>query len=195
MTISRNHRLRLVIMVKEPVAGRVKTRLGRGIGMPAAAWWFRHQTRRLIRRLRDPRWQINLAVSPDKQGLTSHFWPADVPRYPQGNGNLGARMKRVFDTMPPGPVLIIGADIPGIRKAHVAGAFRELGAHEAVIGPAQDGGYWLIGLKRQRPTPPRLFANVRWSSENALLDTVFTMCGHRVTYLDILQDVDTAADL
>ncbi len=97
--------------------------------------------------------------------------------------------------MPPGPVLIIGADIPGIHKAHVARAFRALGAHDAVIGPAQDGGYWLIGLKRQRPAPPALFANVRWSSEHALSDTVLTMmrASHRLS--DILHDVDTAADL
>ena len=53
----------LVIMVKEPRPGRVKTRLGRDIGMVGAAWWFRHQTRSLIRRLRDPRWQIVLAVA------------------------------------------------------------------------------------------------------------------------------------
>ena len=56
-------------MVKEPRPGRVKTRLGRNIGMTAAAWWFRHQTARLLRRLRDPRWQIVLAVAPDRAGL------------------------------------------------------------------------------------------------------------------------------
>jgi glycosyltransferase A (GT-A) superfamily protein (DUF2064 family) len=61
----------LIIMVKAPRPGRVKTRLGRGIGMGAAAWWYRHQTRTLIRRLRDPRWQIVLAVSPDREGLAS----------------------------------------------------------------------------------------------------------------------------
>ncbi|MEO1293015.1 MAG: hypothetical protein AAFV62_09325, partial [Pseudomonadota bacterium] len=57
---------RLVIFVKEPVAGRVKTRLGRGIGMAPAAWWFRHQSRHLIRTLSaDPRWETILAVAPD----------------------------------------------------------------------------------------------------------------------------------
>ncbi|MBL4807251.1 MAG: hypothetical protein JKY31_08175, partial [Rhodobacteraceae bacterium] len=51
-------------MLKEPRAGRVKTRLGRDIGMTSAAWWFRHQTRRLIRQLTDPRWEIILSVAP-----------------------------------------------------------------------------------------------------------------------------------
>ncbi|MGB5558737.1 MAG: TIGR04282 family arsenosugar biosynthesis glycosyltransferase [Paracoccaceae bacterium] len=182
-------------MVKEPRAGRVKTRLGHDIGMTAAAWWFRHQTQALIRRLRDPRWQLILAVSPDNQGLTSRNWPADLPRLPQGTGNLGTRMKRIFDGAPPGPVLIIGADIPGIQKPHIARAFCALGHSDAVIGPAPDGGYWLIGLKRQRPAPPALFNNVQWSSENALSDTVSTLKHHRIAYTDMLRDVDTAADL
>jgi rSAM/selenodomain-associated transferase 1 len=182
-------------MVKEPRAGRVKTRLGHDIGMTAAAWWFRHQTRALLRHLRDPRWDLILAVSPDKEGASCRVWPPDLPRLLQGRGNLGTRMKRIFDMAPPGPALIIGADIPGIRKAHIRRAFRALGSSDAVIGPAPDGGYWLIGLKRHRAMPVALFANVRWSSENALSDTVLTLKHCRVSYVDSLRDVDTAADL
>ncbi len=182
-------------MVKEPVAGRVKTRLGKGIGMTAAAWWFRHQTRRLICSLRDPRWHMILAVSPDREGLASRFWPADIDRMAQGQGTPGTRMKRVFDVTPPGLTLIIGADIPGITKMHIVRAFDALRTSEAVIGPAEDGGFWLIGLKRVRPTPPLLFRNVRWSSENALADTVSTLGNCRISYVDRLRDVDTAADL
>ena len=195
MTISPDHRRRLVVMLKEPRAGRVKTRLGRDIGMTAAAWWFRHQSRELIRRLRDPRWDIILAISPDKQGMTSRNWPTDLARVPQGTGNLGDRMKRVFDTAPLGPVVIIGADIPGIEKTNIADAFGALGSHDAVFGPSPDGGFWLVGLKRLRSTPRTLFANVRWSSENTLLDTIGTLKYHRIAYVDTLNDVDTVADL
>ena len=71
----------LVIFLKEPHPGRVKTRLGRDIGMTAAAWWFRHQSTRLIRRLGgDRRWQTVLAVSPDHEGLASRVWPSRLPR-------------------------------------------------------------------------------------------------------------------
>ena len=143
----------LVVMLKEPRPGRVKTRLGREIGMTAAAWWFRHQTAHLLRRVEDPRWHLVLAVSPDAEGMASRVWPAHLPRVAQGAGDLGDRMARLFRSLPPGPVCIIGADIPGITPAHVARAFAALGAHDAVIGPAPDGGYWLIGLRRSRAVP------------------------------------------
>ncbi|MCL6284689.1 TIGR04282 family arsenosugar biosynthesis glycosyltransferase [Ruegeria sp. 2012CJ41-6] len=185
----------LVIMVKEPRPGRVKTRLGRDIGMVGAAWWFRHQTRILIRRLRDPRWRIVLAVSPDREGLQSRVWPADLPRAPQGYGDLGARMGRMLRGMPIGPVCLIGADIPGIDRAHIARAFRALARQDWVFGPATDGGYWLVGARRVAAIPPTVFDGVRWSSADALQDTLATLPGQRIALTDSLRDVDVLADL
>ncbi len=185
----------LVIMVKEPRPGRVKTRLGRDIGMVGAAWWFRHQTRSLIRRLRDPRWQIVLAVSPDREGMNSRVWPVDLPRKPQGRGDLGDRMGRMLRGAPDGPVCLIGADIPGITRGHIARAFRALGRAEMVFGPSPDGGYWLVGAQRYGALPSGLFRDVRWSTEHALKDTLNSVRGCRVTLLDHLSDVDTVADL
>lgn len=185
----------LVIMIKEPRPGRVKTRLGRSMGMTAAAWWFRHQTRRLIVRLQDPRWNLVLAVSPDCEGLQSRVWPAHLPRVAQGRGNLGDRMARVFGALPPGPVCIVGADIPGITAAHIARAFACLGQKEAVFGPAPDGGYWLIGLRRTRAQSPDMFADVRWSTEHALADTEKTLAGLTIGHVSVLRDVDEASDL
>tara|TARA_R110002111_G_scaffold111901_1_gene171671 strand:- start:178 stop:759 length:582 start_codon:yes stop_codon:yes gene_type:complete len=182
-------------MVKEPRPGRVKTRLGRDLGMTAAAWWFRHQSRALLRRVQDPRWQLVLAVAPDRAGMTSRVWPAHLTRWPQGRGNLGDRMGRMLRGAPPGPVCVIGADIPGITSAHIANAFNALRAKDVVFGPAHDGGYWLIGLKRSRPIPPRLFANVRWSTEHALADTITTLPNHRIAQIATLKDVDTIDDL
>ncbi|SFS86767.1 hypothetical protein SAMN04488040_2171 [Sulfitobacter marinus] len=182
-------------MVKEPRPGRVKTRLGRDLGMTAAAWWFRHQTRRLIRNIQDPRWNVMLAVTPDRAGLCSRVWPEGIARAPQGQGNLGDRMARMLRGAPAGPVCVIGADIPGINRAEIAKAFQALGGHDAVFGPAPDGGYWLIGLKRARAVPPGLFDGVRWSSEHALADTIATLPDHRIAKITTLQDVDTIDDL
>lgn len=188
-------RRQLVVMLKEPRPGRVKTRLGREIGMVPAAWWFRHQVRRLLRRLEDPRWDLVLAVSPDHEGLTSRIWPHHLERVPQGPGNLGDRMRRVMHRRPPGPVCIIGADIPGIEQRHVARAFAALGDHDAVFGPAPDGGYWLVGLKRCAAPPAQLFRGVRWSSAHALTESTRSLGGCRIAFIDTLRDVDEARDL
>lgn len=185
----------LIVMLKEPHPGRVKTRLGRDIGMTRAAWWFRHQCARLLRRLEDPRWQLCLAVSPDAEGLASRIWPAHLPRRPQGKGDLGARMSGLLRASPPGPACIIGADIPGIEKRHIARAFTALGSSDAVFGPAPDGGYWLIGLKRLSPPPPRFLCDVRWSTRDALEDSKATLPGFRIATVDTLDDVDTVEDL
>ena len=182
-------------MLKEPRPGRVKTRLGRDIGMVTAAWWFRHQTARLLRRLEDPRWQMILAVAPDHVGLQSRVWPAHLPRIPQGQGDLGDRMARILRGLPPGPVCIIGGDIPGIDKHHIARAFGALGNHDAVFGPALDGGYWLVGMKRTSPPPTTLFSGVRWSGPHALSDSMASLPGKRIALTDVLRDVDTVADL
>ncbi|MBE1293945.1 MAG: DUF2064 domain-containing protein [Rhodobacteraceae bacterium] len=179
-------------MIKEPRPGRVKTRLGRDLGMTTAAWWFRHQSTALLRRLEDHRWNLILAVAPDYRGLTSRVWPAHLPRVPQGTGNLGDRMARQL-RFHQGPTCIIGADIPGIQLPHIAQAFKALGDHDAVFGPAPDGGYWLVGLKHA--PKPGLFANVRWSTEHALADSRATLWGARIATIATLADVDTAADL
>ena len=182
-------------MLKDPRPGRVKTRLARDIGPIAATWWVRHQTDRLLRRLRDPRWDLVLAVAPDVAGLTSRAWPADLERIPQGPGDLGARMARVMRSRPPGPVCIVGGDIPGITRAHLASAFASLGRHDAVFGPAPDGGYWLIGLKRTRAIPATFLQDVRWSTKHALADSRATLPVSRIGLVDTLRDVDTADDL
>ncbi len=181
----------LIVMVKEPRPGRVKTRLGKGIGMTAAAWWFRHHVHGLLRRLQDPRWDMRIAVSPDVEGLRSRVWPGHLRRIPQGRGDLGARMLRIL--VRAGPVCVIGSDIAGVRRDHVARAIKALGNHDVVLGPAPDGGYWLIGAKHQLPSSA--FDGVRWSTEHALADTVANLSGARIAYVDTLRDVDTVDDL
>jgi rSAM/selenodomain-associated transferase 1 len=181
-------------MLKEPVPGRVKTRLGHEIGMVPAVWWVRHQTARVLRRLDDPRWEIVLSVAPDR-AVASRAWPVHLPRLPQGGGDLGQRMMRAFRALPPGPAVLIGGDIPGVTPGHIAEAFAALGRHDAVFGPAEDGGYWLIGFRRTGALPVRVLDGVRWSSEHALADSEARLRGIRIARVATLRDVDTAADL
>ena len=185
-------RLQLVIMLKQPRAGRVKTRLAQGLGSPASVWWYRHQCASLLRRLRDPRWSIVLAVSPDAS-VNASDWPGDLLRRPQGSGDLGQRMRRQMRHR--GRVCLIGSDIPGVGPAHIARAFRMLGGRDAVFGPAEDGGFWLVGWHNGSWLPRTLFRNVRWSTQNTLADTLDSVPGVRYALLETLRDVDRPEDL
>ena len=181
-------------MAKRPAMGRAKRRLAREIGATAAIRFYRSSLSHAVLRLAaDPRWLTVIAVDSVPDGA-QRFSQRRVALMPQGDGDLGVRMQRLFERLPPGPVVVIGSDIPAIRPAHIAEAFRLLGGADAVFGPAQDGGYWLVGLKR---TPRVLapFADVRWSGPHALSDTRANLKGSRVALAARLGDVDTAEDL
>lgn len=183
----------LVIFAKWPRAGQVKTRLAADIGGAAALNFYRNTTARLIGEVgHDPRWDCAIAITPDVTPPLP-LWQG-LPLIPQGGGNLGARMQRVFEERPRGLVVIIGSDIPGITKAHIAEAFQQLGGNDAVFGPAHDGGYWLVG-QRRRPHTLQLFSDVRWSSVHTLGDTLANLRSHKVALLDTLVDVDRGVDL
>ncbi len=186
----------VIIFIKAPVAGRVKTRLGEAIGMGRAAALFRVLTQRTIAESLKGEWRTVLAVDPPNAAhVSARFWPQDVERMPQGAGDLGERMARAFETAPQGPAVIIGADAPAMRARHLRQAFSALKGADAVFGPAEDGGYWLVGLNRRRAAP-ELFEGVRWSTKHALADTLKTLPScFEVRMLEMLADVDEAKDL
>ncbi|MDP7428571.1 MAG: TIGR04282 family arsenosugar biosynthesis glycosyltransferase [Alphaproteobacteria bacterium] len=185
----------LVIFAKAPRLGAVKNRLARQVGSVTAWRFYRRNLAQTLRRLDDRRWRTWLSLTPD--GFDAGpLWFGD--RLAQGGGDLGARMARPFVSLPPGPVVLVGCDIPALKGRHVAAAFAALGRHQAVFGPARDGGFWLVGLRR-RPARPRLrpglFAAVRWSGPKALADTLEGFQGRPIAFLESLADVDSAADL
>jgi rSAM/selenodomain-associated transferase 1 len=189
--------MRLVLFAKAPVIGGAKTRLAAGIGKVEA--WRRHRamTACLVRRLQDRRWQTRLAISP-APALRRHFpgvWPSAVKRQPQGSGDLGLRQARVF-AHARGPVCLIGTDAPDVTRADIATAFKLLKRHDGVIGPAEDGGYWLLALKA--PAPADLFNGIRWSHRQTRedLEARLKHCQlSRIAYLRRVRDIDVAKDL
>jgi glycosyltransferase A (GT-A) superfamily protein (DUF2064 family) len=99
-------------------------------------------------------------------------------------------MLRALAACAPGPVVLVGGDIPALGAHHVAAAFRQLGGCDLVFGPAKDGGFWLVGARR-RPRLPPLFDKVRWSSPYALADTLAELPRRvKVGFVDRLEDVD-----
>ncbi|MGD9799524.1 MAG: TIGR04282 family arsenosugar biosynthesis glycosyltransferase [Parvularculaceae bacterium] len=186
----------LVIFVKAPIAGRVKTRLGADIGMARAAMLFRLMTAQTIAAASNGPWRTVIAIDPPAAVAEyGALWPPRFERLIQSKGDLGRRMTDAFRRAPRGPAVIIGADAPGLRAVHIRRAFSALAGNDAVFGPAADGGYWLIGFSGRR-VAAGLFDRVRWSSEHALADTRANLPeSWRVAELECLRDIDDSRDL
>lgn len=189
----------LIIFVKAPKAGRVKTRLGREIGFGRAAEIFRKLTALTVAEAMSAhRTGVGVVIAVDPPGEIRHWrrlWPGELRRAPQSRGSLGDRLVAAISEVERGPVVVIGADAPGFRARHVRAAFKALGAHDAVFGPAPDGGFWLVGLARRRRAHA-LFEGVRWSTRHALRDAQKSLpTSFRVASLVSLGDIDEAGDL
>jgi rSAM/selenodomain-associated transferase 1 len=193
----------LVVFVRAPRLGTVKRRLAADIGAVAARRFYARTMADLLARVgRDPRWKTWLAVTPDSFAARGRFWPRDIERFPQGEGDLGARMARAMARFTGEAVAIVGSDIPALDASHIADGFAKLGGSELVFGPASDGGYWLVGA-RDGECAGELFAGVRWSTGHALADTLAnagasagaSAGGRSFALLEELDDVDDGADL
>lgn len=186
----------LLIFAKSPRMGLAKTRLARGTDRTTARRVARMGFARTLQAAIDPRWQTRLYAAPDSD-LNESFgglWPAGLERRSQGRGNLGDRLARGLSEAPLGPVVFIGSDAPDVSKALVWQAFRALRRADCVIGPASDGGFWLLGLHRRiRADHP--FDNVRWSSAETLSDVAANLPAQaRIARLPELMDIDEAED-
>ena len=175
----------LILFFRIPRLGTGKRRLARDIGAVAAVGIERRMLSQSLRRLgRDRRWTLRLAVTPDRDARRRRG------AMPQGAGDLGLRMRRALAACPPGPKLLVGSDIPGLTAAHIAEAFRLLGRHDVVFGPASDGGFWLVGCRHRAPH----FGAVRWSSPHALADAMANLPGSlSLGFAATLDDVDDGA--
>ena len=184
-------RRHLVLFVRAPSLGGGKRRLAREIGDVATVRFERLMIALLLRRLaHDRRWRLRIAVTPDKARHHARHWRRGIEAVGQGGGDLGVRMRRALADCPPGPVVLVGGDIPALAAGHVAAAFRLLGSHDLVFGPAEDGGFWLFGARHPRHLPP-LFEQVRWSGPHALADTLAGLPQRvSVGFAGRLEDVD-----
>lgn len=194
--LSRGFQNRLVLFMKEPRMGRVKRRLADSIGDMAALKAYREIAAEALRLSRDRRWRTTLALTPDRairrpnlRGIMTRRCEAVA----QGAGDLGRRMARALMRFRRQPTIIVGTDIPGLKPEQIARAFHLLRGADAVFGPALDGGFWLVGLRRPQ-SAARLFADVRWSSPYALSDVRAKLPrGARVAAVEMHQDVDDGA--
>lgn len=181
----------LLVMARAPRFGTVKTRLARDIGVLQAWQFYRQTLKASLQRLgRSSQWNTWLQVTPDRDMRPLGQWPASAGVITQGRGGLGPRMERGLTAFPLGtPVVLIGSDIPDVTEAQVQRAFKALRQSDVVLGPAADGGFWLVGFANRRPVH-HPFENVRWSTPHALNDTLNGLPHRRIALVDRMRDVD-----
>lgn len=194
---------RLVVFTRYPEPGKVKTRLIPVLGADGAADFHRRMAEHVLaqaRRVPNVRVEVRYTGA---EGAAMRAWlGGDLAFAPQCEGDLGARMARSFDDafgQGAGRVVIIGTDTPEITPRILERAFGALSRHDLVIGPATDGGYYLIGLGRRawKKAVPRLFENMAWSTEHVCAETISRAAAERlrVWTLAPLDDVDRPEDL
>ena len=194
-------RRRLILFARFPEAGRVKTRLIPALGAEGAAAVHR---RLLLRTLRTAEvacrlCEADLDIRFDRGSEEAfHHWVGDrfVWR-PQSVGDLGDRMDNAFgESFGAGSdaTIVIGSDSPGLSPELLVAAFEKLDASSVLLGPAADGGYYLIGLRRRIP---ELFRGIEWGTDHVLSDSVRILAGLNVspTFLTSLVDIDRPEDL
>ncbi|WP_416896839.1 MAG: TIGR04282 family arsenosugar biosynthesis glycosyltransferase [Minwuia sp.] len=184
----------LIVFAKAPRMGSVKTRLASGIGDAAALAFYRRSLARTVAQAREfPNVETVIWTAPDSAARGRYF-PPSLCVLRQGIGDIGVRMARALDHHGDADRLLIGGDIPGVTPGTLSGAFEQLRTHDAVFGPAEDGGFWLVGLKRGY-RPRRFFAGVTWSAPTTLDESVATLPSHaRVAFAPTLNDIDDLED-
>jgi len=191
----------LILFTRWPEAGNAKTRLIPALGAKGAARAQQRMSETAFATLVHYRALTGTSLEVCFNGgneASFRNWLPDANRYTeQVNGDLGDRLARAFAVAfdkGHGPVVIVGADCPTLAAQHLAAAFRALADHDLVLGPATDGGYYLIGMDRLRTG---LFADIPWSTATVLQATMakaqtFGLHHH---LLETLPDVDRPADL
>jgi rSAM/selenodomain-associated transferase 1 len=185
----------LIIFIKNPRRGYVKTRLARTVGEDAALQIYHYlldRTRRAAGAVQARRLLFYSDVIESDDG-----WPeTDFEKRVQSSGDLGFRMEQAFRAAfaeGAQKVGIIGSDCPALNGAMLETAFQQLEQSDVVIGPTPDGGYYFLGM---RAFEPSVFQDIAWSTETVLAQTLSQIqkLGKTVSFLPALSDIDTEID-
>ncbi|MEP0857417.1 TIGR04282 family arsenosugar biosynthesis glycosyltransferase [Trichocoleus sp. DQ-U1] len=191
----------LIVFTRYPEPGKAKTRLIPALGEEGASNLHRQMTEHTLSQVRELQsaraTRVEVYFTGGDQQLMEDWLGADIIYQPQGEGDLGQRMKSAFQTAFAAGmegVAIVGTDCPGLDAKIMAQAFEQLNGHNLVLGPAMDGGYYLIGLRRMIP---ELFEEINWGTSEVREKTVAIAIslGLAVAYLPPLFDVDRPEDL
>lgn len=191
----------LIIFSRYPEPGKTKTRMIPALGTTGAAELQRQMTEHTVNNaqqlLSSRDFTIEVHFTGGSQQLMTAWLGQNLHYIPQVSGDLGQKMRLAFDrafNMDNQRVLIIGIDCPDINQVILNEAFNSLQNHDLVLGVAEDGGYYLIGLNRP---VPQLFHNITWGTDQVLNQTknIAQQLKLDIHYLTTLSDVDRPEDL
>ena len=188
------HKSILIIFTRNPILGKVKTRLAKAVGKKTALdiyLFLLQKTKEVTQNI-----QCDKVIFYSQEVLENDLW--DTTTYKkelQVGRHLGAKMNHAFETCFKDKyhkVVLIGSDLYDLEASHIKEAFEKLEKKDVVIGPATDGGYYLIGLKK---TYPKIFQNKNWGTSSVREDTLKNLEKVDVHLLPMLNDVDVIEDI
>ena len=189
-----NHKNLLIIFTRNPILGKVKTRLAKTVGDKTALDIYTFLLKKTKEITLDS--PCDKVVYYSEKIIKNDIWNCNSFRKEvQFGEDLGAKMKNSFyDAFENNyrKVVLIGSDIYDLESYHINEAFKKLDTNDVVMGPALDGGYYLIGLKKMHP---KIFDNKRWGSSTVRKDTLKNLEKVDVHLLPILNDVDVIEDI
>ncbi len=183
------------VFLKPPLVGKVKTRLIPTVGSAGAAALAEAFFRDTWNCVESLSWAVPIVASTD--WLAPGILPQrDIQVWPQGGGDLGARIERILRrALTQAPLaMALGADSPGIPRSFLERAREALRSADAVLGPCDDGGFYLLGVHE---CPPGLLAGIPWSQSTTFARTLDRLRerGLKSTVLDLWYDIDRPEDL
>jgi rSAM/selenodomain-associated transferase 1 len=189
----------LLFFVKNPVKGKVKSRLAAVIGEDSAVYLYKNLVAQMLATLKKGTFPLYVCFFPkNAQKLTKNWLGTEYRYVPQNGKDLGERMRNGFTgafQMGFKRVVLIGSDIPDLPLGFIREAFASLREKDVVIGPAYDGGYYLIGF-RDKTFSPQVFEGIAWGTKNVFYETIKKLKGLRraIHALPYQRDIDTAED-
>lgn len=185
----------LIIFLKYPELGHCKTRLAKTIGDENALKIYKQLLSHCHQITKDL--PVDKFLYFDKQTDKNLNWEGDYKIAYQKQADLGSRMQDAFaDVFQQDyfKAIIIGTDCIELKTEIINDAYRQLNHYDVVIGPAKDGGYYLLGLNN---STPELFKNIAWSTNTVLSDTIKTIqkLGLTYSFMPLLSDIDIEEDL
>lgn len=184
----------LLIFARHPELGKCKTRLAKSVGDHAALEVYKYllkNTAEIVQKIKVKR-QVWYADQIHKNDI----WDDDLfEKREQIQGDLGEKMQHAFETAfheDAKKVVIVGTDIQDLNEKVINQAFKKLDTNDVVIGPASDGGYYLLGMESLNP---EVFQLKEWSTSQVFNQTIHALKGEKISILEPKNDVDYLEDI